>query len=66
MRQAVAGTLNRTARNPRPGYQEIDGNRTIRANLSHHQPSHKTIIPTARLGLGRKRSSLKELILCVD
>src|SRR5205814_2956974 len=33
LRQAVAGSLNRAVRNRRPRHNEIDWNRTIRANL---------------------------------
>jgi Mg-chelatase subunit ChlD len=65
-RQAVIGTLNRAERNRRPRHNEIDWNRTIRANLKHYQPGYKTIIPETRIGWGRKRSSLKDIILCVD
>jgi Mg-chelatase subunit ChlD len=66
MRQAIAGALNRSIRNRRPRHNEIDWNRTIRANLKHYQPEHNTIVPETRIGFGRKRSSLREIILCVD
>lgn len=66
LRQAVTGSLHRAVRNRRPRHQEIDWNRTIRANLRHYQQESKTIIPETRIGYGRKRSSLKDLILCVD
>lgn len=66
MRQAVAGALNRAVRNRRPRHREIDWDRTIRANLKHYQPQYKTIIPQTRIGFGRRRSSLKQIILCVD
>jgi hypothetical protein len=65
-RQAVMGSLNRSLRNRRPRHAEIDWNRTIRANLKHYQPDYKTIIPETRIGFGRKRSSLRDIILCVD
>ncbi|MDX2099419.1 MAG: VWA domain-containing protein [Leptolyngbyaceae cyanobacterium bins.59] len=65
-RQAVLGSLNRATRNRRPRHQEIDWNRTIRANLKHYQPEYQTIIPELRIGYGRKRSSLRDIILCVD
>jgi hypothetical protein len=65
-RQAVLGSLNRATRNRRPRHKEIDWHRTIRANLKHYQPSHRTIIPETRIGYGRKRSSLRDIILCVD
>jgi Mg-chelatase subunit ChlD len=62
----VLGSLNRATRNRRPRHNEIDWNRTIRANLKHYQAEHKTIIPETRIGYGRKRSSLRDIILCVD
>lgn len=65
-RQAVLGSLNRATRNRRPRHNEIDWNRTIRANLKHYQPEYKTIIPDTRIGFGRKRSSLRDIVLCVD
>ena len=36
-RQAIAGSLNRTVRNRRPRHNEIDWDKTIRANLKHYQ-----------------------------
>jgi Mg-chelatase subunit ChlD len=65
-RQAVMGSLNRAARNRRPRHNEIDWHRTIRANLKHYQPKYRTIIPETRIGYGRKRSSLRDIVLCVD
>jgi Mg-chelatase subunit ChlD len=65
-RQAIAGALNRSLRNRRPRHQEIDWDRTVRANLRHYQPEYRTIIPETRIGFGRKRNSLRDLILCVD
>lgn len=66
MRQAIYGALNRSARHRRPRHNEIDWNRTIRANLRHYQPEYRTVIPETRIGYGRKRSSLRDVILCVD
>ena len=66
LRQAVIGSLNRSVRNRRPRHQEIDWNRTTRANLRHYQQAEKTIIPETRIGYGRRRSALRDLILCVD
>lgn len=65
-RQAVLGSLNRATRNRRPRHNEIDWHRTIRANLKHYQPDYKTIIPQTRIGFGRRRSSVRDIILCVD
>lgn len=66
LRQAVSGALNRSVRNRRPRHNEIDWARTIKANLKNYQPEYHTIIPETRIGFGKKRSSLRELILCVD
>jgi Mg-chelatase subunit ChlD len=66
MQQAVMGSLNRAIRNNRPRHNEIDWNRTIRANLKNYQPEYNTVIPERMVGYGRKRSSLREIILCVD
>jgi Mg-chelatase subunit ChlD len=66
LRQAVTGSLNRATRTRRPRLNEIDWNRTIRANLKHYQPEHRTIIPESRIGFGRKRSALREIVLCID
>jgi Mg-chelatase subunit ChlD len=66
--QAIRGSLNRAARtNRRPRYNEIDWNRTIRANLKHYQPQYRTIIPEQRFGYGHKQQSrLRDIILCID
>ncbi len=66
LRQAVMGSLNRAIRNRRPRHNEIDWNRTIRANLKNYQPEYRTVIPEIRIGHGRKRSALREIVLCVD
>ncbi|MGP1375259.1 MAG: VWA domain-containing protein [Almyronema sp.] len=66
LQQAVIGSLNRSQRHNRPRHAEIDWNRTLRANLRHYQPDYQTIIPQRLIGYGRKRSALKEIILCID
>ena len=65
-RQAVLGSLNRATRSRRPRHSEIDWPRTIRANLKHYQPAYRTLIPETRIGSGRKRAALRDVILCVD
>ncbi|HTI60240.1 VWA domain-containing protein [Mucilaginibacter sp.] len=65
-RQAITGSLNRSIRNTRPRHQEINWGATILKNLKHYQPEYQTIIPENRVGYGRKRSSLKDVILCLD
>ena len=65
-RQAVYGALNRAARNRRPRHSDIDWNRTIRANLKHYQPEYRTVVPETRIGYGRRRQSMRDVILCID
>jgi len=65
-RQAIIGSLNRSVRNMRPRHNEINWNATIRKNLKHYQPEYNTIIPETRIGYGRRRSSLKDVVLCLD
>ncbi|KVP65727.1 hypothetical protein WL40_06665 [Burkholderia ubonensis] len=66
MRQAIAGSLNRAERNYRPRPNEIDWHRTIRANLSRYAPERRTVIAEKRVGYARKRSALRDVVLCVD
>jgi Mg-chelatase subunit ChlD len=66
LRQAITGSLNRSVRNRRPRHSEINWDRTIRANLKHYQPEHRTIIPERLIGYGRRTNSLRDIILCVD
>lgn len=66
MQVAIKGALSRSVRNRRPKYNEIDWNRTIRANLKHYQHDYKTIIPQNLIGYGRKGKALREVILVVD
>lgn len=65
-RAAVAGSLNRAQRNFRPRGPEIDWNATIRANLKSYLPEKRTIIPERLIGYGRKRRSLRDIVLCLD
>ena len=64
--QAITGSLNRSVRNRRPRHNEINWHAPILKNLKHYQPDYKTIIPETRIGYGRKRSSLKDVVLCLD
>jgi Mg-chelatase subunit ChlD len=65
-RAAIAGALNRSARNRRPRHADIDWRRTIQANLKHYQPDYKTIVPEVRIGYGRRRQSMRHIVLCID
>ena len=66
MQQAVTGALNRSSRRRNPRYNEIDWKTTIEKNLRNYQPEYKTIIPEVRIGFGRKRRALKDIVLCLD
>ncbi|MDX2245944.1 MAG: VWA domain-containing protein [Bacteroidia bacterium] len=64
--QTIAGSLSKTLKNRRPRHNEINWPETIKKNLKHYQSDYKTIIPETRIGFGRKRKSLKDIILCID
>jgi Mg-chelatase subunit ChlD len=64
--QAIMGSLNRSTRNRRPRHNEINWHTTILKNLKHYQPEYKTIIPETRIGYGKRRRSLKDVVLCLD
>ncbi len=66
LQSAVRGALSRAERSRRPRHGEIDWNRTIRANLKHYQADLKTVVPQALHGHGRRRRSLRDVVLCVD
>lgn len=66
MHQAVTGALNRSVRNRRPKHNEINWLSTIEKNLKHYQPEYKTIIPETKIGYGRKRKAMKDVVLCID
>ena len=64
--QAVRGSLNRATRSYRPRANEIDWDRTIRLNLKNYLPEQCSIIVERLVGHGHKRSSLRDIVLCVD
>ncbi len=64
--QAVRGSLNRATRTYRPRPNEINWDRTIRANLKNYLPDRGTIIAERLVGHVHKRSSLRDIVLCVD
>ena len=66
--QAVRGSLNRARRNYRPRANEIDWQRTIRANLKNYQPESGGIIVERLVGYSHKQktSTLRDIILCID
>ena len=67
LEQAVRGSLNRARRSHRPRPADIDWARTIKANLKHYQPEHRTIIPAQLIGFSRQRKqALQDVVVCVD
>jgi Mg-chelatase subunit ChlD len=64
--QAVRGALQRALRTRRPRPAEVDWDRTIRKNLRHYQPALGTLVPEQLVGFARRRSALRDVILCVD
>lgn len=64
--QAVRGALSRATRTSRPRPAEIDWHRTIRKNLANFLPERGTLIAEKLVGYGRRRSSLRDIILCID
>ncbi|NUW36193.1 VWA domain-containing protein [Nonomuraea sp. SMC257] len=67
-RAAVTGALDRSARTHRPRRAaDIDWDRTIRANLSHYLPEHRTVVPSRLVGHARRQRAVRrEVVLCVD
>lgn len=66
--ETIRGALNKSRRITRPRHADIDWPRTIRANLRHYQPEHRTVIPEKLIGYGRKarRADIDDVVLCVD
>ncbi len=65
--QALNGSLNRALRTRNPRKQkEVNWLHTIQANLKHYQPKQRTVVPETLIGYGKKSSSLKEVVLCLD
>jgi len=67
-RAAVTGALNRASRTSRPRRpSDIDWDRTIRANLRHYLPEHRTIVPERLTGYARRQQAVaRDVILCLD
>ncbi|MFN2137212.1 MAG: VWA domain-containing protein, partial [Candidatus Promineifilaceae bacterium] len=66
LEQAIKGSLDRATRTRRPRLKEINWQRTIYKNLKHYQPEQRTIVPETLVGYGRKRSSLRDIIIALD
>jgi Mg-chelatase subunit ChlD len=67
-RSAVGGALDRSARTQRPRrLADVDWDRTIRGNLRHYLPAHRTVVPERLIGYGRRRQAVqRDVILCID
>ncbi len=64
---AVSGALNRAARTTRPRLRDIDWDRTIRRNLAHYLPEHRTVVPEQLIGFGRKSQAVRrDVVLAID
>ncbi|WP_280266226.1 VWA domain-containing protein [Nocardia wallacei] len=64
---AVSGALNRAARMSRPRLRDIDWDRTIRRNLAHYLPEHRTVVPERLVGYGRRaRAVHRDVVLAID
>lgn len=66
MQQAIAGSLDRATRTRRPKHHDINWLRTIHKNLKHYQPEYESVVPESLVGYGRKRSSVRDVILALD
>lgn len=63
---AVRGALSKASRTSRPRLAEIDWHRTIRKNLHNYLPDRRTIVAERPVGYGRRQSSLRDIVLCID
>ncbi|HYO60022.1 VWA domain-containing protein [Archangium sp.] len=61
--RAVRGALSRASRTRRPRAAEINWDRTLRANLGNYQPERKSVVVEKLVGHGRRRSSLRDVVL---
>ncbi|WP_017607438.1 vWA domain-containing protein [Nocardiopsis xinjiangensis] len=67
-RSLVQGAIDRSTRTHRPRrVADIDWNATIRRNLAHYLPEHRTVVPRTLVGHGRRsRGVHKDVVLAVD
>ncbi|MBQ9813419.1 MAG: VWA domain-containing protein [Thermoguttaceae bacterium] len=63
---SVQGVLNRSTRTNRPRMNELDFKRTIKLNLQNWDAETQTLFADRFVGYGRKRRSLRDVVLCVD
>jgi Mg-chelatase subunit ChlD len=66
-RSTVSGALDRATRTTRPPLRAVDWDRTVRANLKHYLPEHRTLVPERLIGHGRKqRAVARDVVLAID
>ena len=67
-RAAVTGAIDRANKVRRPRrLADVDWDRTIRINLKHYLPEHRTIVPETLIGHGRRRQAVqRDVVLCID
>jgi Mg-chelatase subunit ChlD len=65
-KSAVQGALDRATRTNRPRMNELDFNRTIKLNLQNWDAERKALFADRFVGYGRRRRSLRDVVLCVD
>ncbi len=66
-REAVRGSLARSARTRRPRPGDIDWPHTIAANLRHWVPERRVMVPERLVGHGRRQPSLaRDVVIAVD
>lgn len=64
--RAIRGSLQHAERTSRPRAGEMDWDRTIRRNLGNYDPARGTLVAEKVVGYARRRSALRDVILCVD
>jgi hypothetical protein len=66
-RRAITGALARADRTRRPRPADIDWPHTVRANLRHWIPEHRTVVPERLVGHARRQRSLaRDVIIAID
>jgi hypothetical protein len=66
-RVAVRGALARSSRTRRPRPADIDWPGTVRANLRHWLPEHRTVVPERLVGHGRRQVGIeRDVVVAID
>ncbi len=66
-RVAVRGALARSSRTRRPRPADIDWPSTVKANLRHWLPEHRTVVPERLVGHGRRQVGIeRDVIVAID